>query len=596
MFLVKQLPRERLAQTAVLVLITTFSLLFSCFEHPADLYFISSQQAATVPVGHSNIALSGTARQSSTTGRHVASLANDGLTLGFLTSTLGVTSATLTEVEMNPWWEIEFETRAQINAIQIHLPMHVCEGFWTDMNLTTCKDTTLDGHVSQGPTLLTIFDSRRLPRVRSLSMQNKNLIVITKFDTPMFSQRIRIQLTGPHQRQLALAEVLVEGQVSECTKRCVHGSCVDNNVCKCEPEYFGSDCSAHFLTTWSYLPFQMKVASNWWNPKLSEDLLREIKEMQEPHVCDAGTAGTSEIRYQAGFGSNFIQLAGLLAISLTSQRKAFVPGRLNFVEHSEKFCEGAPHTGLCFFEPWTNCTSSHLIIGPSVTDDQYIKSDDDGFWDVASHYERMGLFWYRTIFYSYMFRLSDRVQNAIQIEDVKQKIGFKHPIMGLHIRHGDSCYTTNRAGRCKRVPEYLTAVKNMNQMYEISRVFVSTDDPLVIEELNELSSAEFTFVYVRDIDRGQLAHGANQDIEKRMTAGSVDSEKMMLDTLLDLSLLAEADVFIGGLQSSFSRLALSFSVLQKRGIPPFLSLDGPWCPHWRMCCDVNPHTGDSRVC
>ena len=172
MFVVKQLPRERLAQTAVLVLIT-FLLLFAYYDHRANLYFISSQQAATAPVGYSNIALSGTARQSSTTGIHVASLANDGLTLGFLTSTLGVTSATLTELEFNPWWEIEFETRAQVNAIQIHVPMHVCEGFWTDRNLTTCEDTTLDGHMSQGTALLTIFDSRRPPRVPEASLCQK---------------------------------------------------------------------------------------------------------------------------------------------------------------------------------------------------------------------------------------------------------------------------------------------------------------------------------------------------------------------------------------------------------------------------------------
>ena len=44
-----------------------------------------------------------------------------------------------------------------------------------------------------------------------------------------------------------------------------------------------------------------------------------------------------------------------------------------------------------------------------------------------------------------------------------------------------------------------------------------------------------------------------------------------------------------------SRLVLTMATAKKRHVPPYSSLDGPFCPHWRMCCNVNGK-GGSRVC
>jgi hypothetical protein len=35
--------------------------------------------------------------------------------------------------------------------------------------------------------------------------------------------------------------------------------------------------------------------------------------------------------------------------------------------------------------------------------------------------------------------------------------------------------------------------------------------------------------------------------------------------------------------SNLSRLALELSAALKLRLPPFISMDGPWCPHWRTC-------------
>ena len=223
--------------------------------------------------------------------------------------------------------------------------------------------------------------------------------------------------------------------------------------------------------------------------------------------------------------------------------------------------------------------------------------DDEGFMTAVPPYNIMGVFWYRAMFVRFMTELSDRTQRAIGLERLKRKIGYRHPIIGLHVRHTDSCHTTKRAGRCKPFSAYLREVALMRKLYGITRVFIATDDPDIIKEVSAYRG-ELQFVYVSGADREQLKRGSTEDIEKRLLKKDlkIDAGKMVLDALTDMTLLSHADVYIGHLQSNLSRLSFMLSTLQKRGFPPFISMDGSWCPHWRMCCDVHPITGKSTLC
>lgn len=69
----------------------------------------------------------------------------------------------------------------------------------------------------------------------------------------------------------------------------------------------------------------------------------------------------------------------------------------------------------------------------------------------------------------------------------------------------------------------------------------------------------------------------------------------MLDALTDTAFLAEADYLVLSLSSTMSRMALLLSAARQRRLPPFISVDAPFCPHWRMCCDLD-ETGSSTVC
>ena len=47
--------------------------------------------------------------------------------------------------------------------------------------------------------------------------------------------------------------------------------------------------------------------------------------------------------------------------------------------------------------------------------------------------------------------------------------------------------------------------------------------------------------------------------------------------------------------STMSRIALQLAMLRLKHVPPYISMDGPWCYHWRMCCDVQPN-GKQTTC
>jgi len=57
----------------------------------------------------------------------------------------------------------------------------------------------------------------------------------------------------------------------------------------------------------------------------------------------------------------------------------------------------------------------------------------------------------------------------------------------------------------------------------------------------------------------------------------------------------QADFFVGHFASNLSRLAYMLAAA-RAGPVPFASVDGPWCYHWRMCCELSLSPPYSKVC
>ena len=127
---------------------------------------------------------------------------------------------------------------------------------------------------------------------------------------------------------------------------------------------------------------------------------------------------------------------------------------------------------------------------------------------------------------------------------------------------------------------------------DINKIFLATDSDEILRQ-TILFETEFSFVYLKELNRSKYDSGTK--IESRMQNHEIDSHTIMLEMLSDMYLLSECDYFVTHQASAMSRLSLSLASTRLGYLPPYISMDGPWCYHWRMCCDVKPN-GEQKTC
>jgi len=115
-------------------------------------------------------------------------------------------------------------------------------------------------------------------------------------------------------------------------------------------------------------------------------------------------------------------------------------------------------------------------------------------------------------------------------------------------------------------------------------VFLATDSEVVLRDARTLFP-KFTFLYAPNMSRTGLTSAAptvilDEVLKKRARTG-VDIASTQRDALLgavDALLLARCDVLVGKFTSGLFRAAYALAAARKGGLlPPFVSLDAPWC-------------------
>ena len=478
-------------------------------------------------------------------------------------------------------------------------------------------------------------------------------------------------------------------------KSCIHGKCVndrDGGRCVCDPDYSGPDCSTHLLIAHKYFPTTR--SHGWWDNDKSDLFERERDSAEKSCSRFAyydtlpGPAGLG-----AGLGSTLMMIAGDVHRGLHESRGYAFTGRINYA--FSDYCDGRSKNGLleCYYKPTYDNKCKKQIQKkrddfkmPQVAD-KNLKSaqcllgercgvmDAAAYKDVPKPFASKGLFWLRAHILGRMLQFSNRFGSDLNMQELKQSIGYEHPIIGLHIRHGDGCRygIRSRLFDCPSVDDYLPDLRAMSEMYKTTRVYVATDSPAIVTSAKKKLGREFQLVF-QQFDRSQL--DTKDRIEARMYSQKqgrkllatklpkpmkvpknfefaipntmvhykslkmvsksnsnsnrpksrprsrarsssrrkggggggggkkppppppmkkLDTHAVMRATVIDIDLLADADVYIGHLTSAMSRVALLVSSYRKQHIPPYVSMDGPFCPHWRVCCDVDAH-GASSVC
>ncbi|CAH1788213.1 unnamed protein product [Owenia fusiformis] len=123
------------------------------------------------------------------------------------------------------------------------------------------------------------------------------------------------------------------------------------------------------------------------------------------------------------------------------------------------------------------------------------------------------------------------------ISDTVTNIGFKTPIVGLHIRRGDKVFGTLKEADIIPLSKYIAEIDKHFEVLKIptktkKRVFLATDDTNVFNEAS-ITYKQYTFI----------------QLESDKT-----NRSNFMETLTDMFLLAETDYFIGTFSSNLGRL------------------------------------------
>mmetsp|Transcript_35000 Transcript_35000/g.99196 ORF Transcript_35000/g.99196 Transcript_35000/m.99196 type:complete len:599 (-) Transcript_35000:199-1995(-) len=525
--------------------------------------------------------------------------ANDGIQRGFF----GQKEVTATAVEDSPWLRVDLGQVRVVVAAELWVPLNPCASL--KQMLKKCPQGM---PVSSSQPLEVILEGQNSEHLATHTITEQ--VPVFAWDRVHIAARyVKFHLPGPL-RQLHATEVKVwvaDPDMQLCTERsCSGGKCIcvgegcPRQLCRCDPSRLGTeDCMTDPKKDWRYMPLQTAGPSEMWKPALWQRLMGELHALQAPEkkcngevfngLIGAGARG-------AGLASTLHFVTGQLSEAYFKGRPFVFGGHFNYA--GTKHCKRKGMLGDfdCYFEAFSGGSCLEVkdqarkgFKGIKVNPKQPNRCAIGRLCNDVGHFKRVpedeygeqGLFWWRTAMAAHLLRVNQDTSRALALVELKRRIGFRHPIVGVHVRHGDACHTTLRKGRCKGLETYLPEIRLMARRYNTTRVYLATDDPAVVEDTKRFP--EFQFVFP-DFNRDVLNSKQQIEYRKSLWDGSNDDgHSIMLSSLVDLLLLAESDFLILHLLSNMSRLALELSAAYHLRVPPYISMDGPWCHHWKMC-------------
>lgn len=230
---------------------------------------------------------------------------------------------------------------------------------------------------------------------------------------------------------------------------------------------------------------------------------------------------------------------------------------------------------------------------------------------VPTEYEDKGLFWWTSQEANFMFRPHDEFKQ--EIDALKRNLSWEanRPILGMHVRHGDSCLAKEAkrtARKCDGLDVYMKEAKKMKEKYGYKSIFLATDDVEVVEATKDYP--EFKWLYrpelatmaknhlnskweTQDIafdDKEVLSLGFDRDDKP------IDFAQVAQDYMKDVLMMGDADGLVGKFTSNVARLAVTASYGQKKCLYPFISMDAYWCNAFGTEAGYVPSTNQHFKC
>lgn len=150
--------------------------------------------------------------------------------------------------------------------------------------------------------------------------------------------------------------------------------------------------------------------------------------------------------------------------------------------------------------------------------------------------------WWISQFVKYLLRPQDAMQDLL--EKVEEKLGFKHPVVGIHVRRTDKIGTEASFHGIEEYMEYAEEYYRQLELekpVDVRRIYLATDDPNLLSE----SKKKFpNYVFYGD-----------PNIAKSASVGTRYSTESLKGVILDIHMLSKCDYIVCTFSSQVCRLA-----------------------------------------
>mmetsp|Transcript_5788 Transcript_5788/g.18075 ORF Transcript_5788/g.18075 Transcript_5788/m.18075 type:complete len:1617 (+) Transcript_5788:79-4929(+) len=220
-----------------------------------------------------------------------------------------------------------------------------------------------------------------------------------------------------------------------------------------------------------------------------------------------------------------------------------------------------------------------------LNDDVFVRGESAS--NLPQAYKLRGWFWWTSHLLQYITRPSQRLLHDLELEALESGLSSALAsgvsVIGVHVRHGDSCSAKERhrmARVCAPFEDYLGHIRVLSQRLKTTTIFLATDDLDVWKAATTLPN--LTVLTMRSMSR-LSAKGPRPQLwdklvlEREANHLSHLNQRGAWDATIDAMLLARCDGLIGKFTSTLFRAAMSMKSASCGCIPPFVSLDAPWC-------------------